>query len=367
MPNIALLHYWLTNMRGGENVLAEFCRLYPQADIFTHAWNPAAVKEPFNTHRITETFIASLPGARSGCQKYLPLMPAALRRLDLSQYDLLISSESGPVKGVTKRRGAVHICYCHTPMRYLWDMYREYYANAGLGGKIGMRLFRDSLRRYDLKSAEGVDHFIANSRFVAERIKRIYNRESTVIYPPVETAFFRSGRTSDRKDYYLYVGQLIPYKRPDLALEASLRLGRKLVLVGDGECRAALEKRCAGNPDIVFAGRATGETLRRYYAEARALIFPGVEDFGIVPLEAQAAGTPVIALGRGGALETVRDGETGLFFSQPEVDSLCEAVRYFEEKEWDPELISQHSEKFNPQRFRDEFSAFVAARTRIHE
>lgn len=359
MSEIALLHYWLTNMRGGENVLAEFCRLYPDADIFTHAWNPQTVKEPFCKHRIHESFISRLPGARSGCQKYLPLMPTALRQLDLSEYDVLISSESGPAKGVRKAPGALHICYCHTPMRYLWDMYQEYYDNAGIAGKLGMRLFRDYLRRYDLASAEGVDHFVANSRFVAERIQRIYHRDSTVIYPPVDTAFFREAETGDKQDYYLYVGQLIDYKRPDLAVESCLKLKRKLVIVGDGNCRAKLEKRCAGNSDIVFAGRCSGDLLRQYYAGARALLFPGVEDFGIVPLEAQATGTPVIALGRGGALETVRDRETGLFFDTPDAEALCEAIERFEASTWNARRCAEHAEKFNPQRFRDEFSAFV--------
>ena len=185
MEKVALLHYWLTNMRGGENVLAEFCRLFPDADIFTHAWNPEKVREPFASHRITETFIGRLPLARRKCQMYLPLMPSALARLDLSGYDLILSSESGPIKGIRKPAGARHVCYCHTPMRYIWDMYEDYYQAAGFGGRIAMRLFRDFMRRYDLRSAESVDMFLANSRFVAERIKRIYGRDSTVVYPPV--------------------------------------------------------------------------------------------------------------------------------------------------------------------------------------
>jgi glycosyltransferase involved in cell wall biosynthesis len=360
MPGTALLHYWLTNMRGGENVLVEFCRLYPQADIFTHAWNPVTVKEPFDKHRVTETFIASLPGARRGCQKYLPLMPAALRRLDLSQYDLLISSESGPAKGVTKRSGTVHICYCHTPMRYLWDMYHEYYANAGIGGKIGMRIFRDYLRRYDLKSAEGVDHFIANSRFVAERIKRIYNRESTVIYPPCDSEYFSAvERSSGPEDYYLFVGQLIAYKRPDLAVDACRKLGRKLVIAGDGNLRRTLEESSAGDTNIQFVGRPSRDQLRKLYAGARALLFPGVEDFGIVPVEAQATGTPVIALGKGGALETIHPNKTGLFFTVETVQSLIDAIIEFETKSWDTCCIRAHAEQFNAARFRREFSRFV--------
>ena len=226
MEKVALLHYWLTNMRGGENVLAEFCRLFPEADIFTHAWNPEKVREPFASHRITETFIGRLPLARRKCQMYLPLMPSALARLDLSGYDLILSSESGPVKGIRKPAGARHVCYCHTPMRYIWDMYDDYYRAAGVGGRIAMRLFRDFMRRYDLRSAESVDMFLANSRFVAERIKRIYGRDSTVVYPPVDADCFVRQGEDERKGYYLFTGQLISYKRPELALRACLRMGR---------------------------------------------------------------------------------------------------------------------------------------------
>ncbi len=222
----ALLHYWLVNRRGGENVLAEFCRLWPEADIFTHAWNPEAIGEPFSSHRIVESFIGRLPGARRNCQKYLPLMPAAIRRLDLSGYKLIVSSESGPIKGVRKPKEALHVCYCHTPMRYLWDMYEDYYRTTGPAGKAAMRIFRDYLRRYDLASAGSVDAFIANSGFVADRIRRIYGRESTVIYPPVESGFFREAAGSPKEDYYLFVGQLIAYKRPDLAIAACRKLGR---------------------------------------------------------------------------------------------------------------------------------------------
>ena len=227
----ALLHYWLVNRRGGENVLAEFCRLWPEADIFTHAWNPEAIGEPFSSHRIVESFIGRLPGARRNCQKYLPLMPVAIRRLDLSGYKLIVSSESGPIKGVRKPKEALHVCYCHTPMRYLWDMYEDYYRTTGLAGKAAMRIFRDYLRRYDLASAGSVDAFIANSGFVADRIRRIYGRESTVIYPPVESGFFREAAGSPKEDYYLFVGQLIAYKRPDLAIAACRKLGRRLILV----------------------------------------------------------------------------------------------------------------------------------------
>jgi glycosyltransferase involved in cell wall biosynthesis len=351
----ALLHYWLTTLRGGEHVLAELCRMFPEADIFTHAWDKKRVGEPFSRHRITETFIARLPGARGNCQKYLPFMPAALRRLDLSGYDLIVSSESGPVKGIRKPAGAVHVCYCHTPMRYLWDMYADYYAQASPPAKLAMALFKRPLRRYDLKSAENVDLFLANSRFVGERIKRIYGRESVVVYPPVDTEFFAAAGNGDKENYYLFVGQLIAYKRPDLAAALAARTGRKVVIAGEGPMSAELRR--AAGPGVVFTGRVSRETLRRLYARARALIFPGIEDFGIVPVEAQAAGTPVIALGAGGALETVVDGKTGVFFGEATPESLIGAVEEFERMDFSPEVMRQQAQRFSAGEFRKNFAA----------
>ena len=353
----ALLHYWLTNMRGGENVLEEFCRIWPDADIFTHAYAPECISEIINSHQVRCTFVNRLPRAKTDCQKYLPLMPLALKRLDLSDYDLVVSSESGPVKGIRKPRGSKHICYCHSPMRYLWDMYDDYYRNTGLAGKIAMSLFKQPLRRYDLKSAENVDHFIANSHFVAERIKRIYGRSSTVIYPPVNVDFYANGNYA-KSDYYLFVGQLIPYKRPDLAIAACERMNRKLVIVGDGSMRRELEKIAGHN--VTFAGRAENEKLRELYVGARALIFPGIEDFGIVPLEAQAAGTPVIALGAGGALETIVADKTGVFFDQPDVESLCNAIEAFETKKFSADYLTEHAKKFSAERFRAEINNFLS-------
>ncbi len=360
----ALIHYWMISMRGGENVLAEFCRLYPDADIFTHAWNRSMLREPFSSHKITETFIASLPGARNGCQKYLLLMPRALRSLDLSSYDLIISSESGPAKGIRKPSGAVHVCYCHTPMRYLWDMSDLYYQAAGPGGKLAMKLFLRRLRDYDRRSADAVDHFIANSAFVAERIRRIYGRESTVIHPPVNTAFFsdpgRPGASAPRRDFYLCAGQITPYKCIDLAVCACLKLGRRLIVAGDGPELKRVQQSAGGSPLVVFEGRCSDERLRELFTHARALVFPGIEDFGIVPLEAQAAGTPVIAFGQGGALETVLPGRTGLFFREQTPDALAGAIEEFEATpSWDSAVCIAHAAGFNPERFRAETGAFI--------
>lgn len=355
---VALLHYWLLHMRGGERVLAEFCRMFPEADIFTHAYMPAALVPEITNHRVIESRIAGLPGARRSCQKYLPLMPGALRQLDLHEYPLLISSESGPIKGVRKAPGALHICYCHTPMRYVWDMYPDYFAAAGLAGKVAMRLFRDYLRRYDLRSAEMVDHFVANSRFVADRIHRIYKREATVIHPPVDTVFFGNAKRGNG-EYYLCAGQLNAYKRPDLAVSACMQMNRKLIVAGAGEELSELRRLAAGNSLIEFTGRVSDDQLRELYAGARALLFPGMEDFGIVPLEAQAAGCPVIAFGAGGALETVVPGETGFFFPEQSVASLCETLEDFEARKWPDASIRRHAAAFGTERFREEFMTFL--------
>lgn len=346
----ALLHYWLTNVRGGEKVLAALGKLFPEADVFTHAYRPDGMDGLLAGHRVTESFIARLPMGRRHPQAYLPLLPMASRALRLDGYDLIVSSESGPIKGIRKPVGARHVCYCHTPMRYLWDMHDDYYRTAGLIGKLAMKVFTGYLRKEDLKSAESVDAFVANSAFVAERIKRIYGRESRVVYPPVDVAFYGQVPPT-RKGGYLLAGQLIPYKRPELAVAACMRMGRPLTVIGDGVLRERLARLAADHPAIRFLGRVSDEELRRRYAEAQALLFPGVEDFGIVPVEAQAGGTPVIALGSGGALETVVDGVTGQFFKDDSVDALCGAIEEFESRAWSAEACRANAARFSEERF----------------
>ena len=338
----ALLHYWLTNRRGGEQVLSELGRLLPDADVYTHAFGPkmrAPGKDGFwEGHYVRETFIARLPFGRRIPQAYLPLMPRATRGLKLDGYDLIVSSESGPIKGIRKPKGARHVCYCHTPMRYLWDLHDEYYRDAGLFGKLAMRLFTPYLRREDLKSAESVDTFVANSAFVAERVKRIYGRDAAVVHPPVDVAFFRACARGSG-DYYLFAGAPVKYKRLDLARAACERLGRRLVVAG--------------------GGGFSRKELRAAYAGARALLFPGMEDFGIVPVEAQAAGTPVIAYGVGGARETVVDGETGMFFPEQTVDSLCAAIEEFESRTWSAERCRAQAARFTSEIFNRRMAAIL--------
>ena len=326
----ALLHYWLTNMRGGEKVLAALGEMLPTADIFTHSYVCGNMEGMFDGHMVTESFISRLPFGRRHPQAYLPLMPVATRALKLDGYDLIVSSESGPIKGIRKPKGARHVCYCHTPMRYLWDMHDEYFRTAGIGGKLAMKLFTPYLRREDLKSAESVDEFVANSAFVAERIKRIYGRESVVVHPPVDVEFFEDCARGGG-GYYLFAGAPVKYKRLDLARAACERLGRRLVVVG--------------------GGGFSREELRSAYAGAKALLFPGLEDFGIVPVEAQAAGCPVIAYGAGGALETVLDGETGVFFGSQDVESLCGAMEECEGRRWNPVVCRANARRFSKQEF----------------
>ena len=338
----ALLHYWLTNMRGGEKVLAALGEMLPEADIFTHAYRPECFGEPSRDrlwgHRVRESLIAGLPLGRRKPQAYLPLMPTASRSLELDGYDIIVSSESGPIKGIRKPKGARHVCYCHTPMRYLWDMHDEYFRTAGIGGKLAMKLFTPYLRREDLKSAESIDEFVANSAFVAERIKRIYGRDSVVVHPPVDVEFFSA---AERKagDYYLFVGAPVAYKRLDLARAACAKMGREIVVAGGGS--------------------ATGEELRGLYAGAKALLFAGLEDFGIVPVEAQAAGCPVIAYGAGGALETVVEGRTGIFFKEQTVESLCAAIEEFESREFSPDACRENARQFAKSVFLDKMKGIL--------
>ncbi|VVC55695.1 putative glycosyltransferase [Beijerinckiaceae bacterium RH AL1] len=355
---VAIVHYWLVGMRGGEKVLEEMCRLYPDADIFTHVHDPAKTSALINSHRIQTTFIARLPFARKLYQKYLPLMPAALEELDLSGYDLILSSESGPAKGVITHPNAVHVCYCHSPMRYLWDQYHVYRGNTSWFTRLFMSVMMPPLRLWDVASAARVDHFIANSSFIARRIAKAYRREAEVVFPPVSLDAFEIAAEPTR-DFYFYIGQLVPYKRVDLAVAACTKLGRKLVVVGAGSEDARL-KAMAG-PTIEFRGWASHEELAGYYKNCRALLFPGEEDFGIVPLEAMASGRPVIAFGSGGALDTVVEGVTGTFFRRQSEDALVAAIERFEsiEGNFEPQEIRRHARGFGRDVFRRRLKAAI--------
>lgn len=334
--------------------------MYPEADVFTHVYDPASTSEIIRRHTIRTTYIGRLPFARKLYQKYLPLMPSALEELDLTGYDLVISSESGPAKGVITHPNAVHVCFCHSPMRYLWDQYHLYRGNAGLLTRAFMSLTMPALRAWDMAASARVDHFVANSTFVARRIAKAYRRDATVINPPVDLDAFAIA-PEPAKDFYLVAGQLVPYKRVDLAIAACAALGRRLVVVGTGPEEARL--RAMAGAGVEFRGWASHEELRRLYANCRALLFPGEEDFGIVPLEAMASGRPVIAYKSGGALDTVVEGRTGTFFERQTAEDLAVAISATEAAEagFDPEAIRAHGRGFGRDVFRARMSAFIEA------
>lgn len=361
---VALVHYWLVGMRGGERVLEEMLRLYPEADIFTHVVNRERISDMLAARPITETSIARLPGARRHYQKYLSMMPRALEELDMSAYDLVLSSESGPAKGVIASPDATHLCYCHSPMRYIWDHYPAY--RAGLGGLKRQYFSRlaHRLREWDVTSAARVDQFVANSRFIAGRIHRVWGREAKVVHPPVDLEKYHPEPARSR-DYYLFVSELVAYKRADVAIDAFRGLDLPLKVVGKGAEFTNLSRNAP--PNVEMLGRVDDTALAALYRGARALVFPAEEDFGIVPVEAMACGTPVIAYGRGGALDSVKDGVTGRFFEEQTATCLRDVVSEFdaERNAYDPAIIAAHAQGFGAARFRRELSDVIdAARMR---
>ncbi|MCB1331893.1 MAG: glycosyltransferase [Maritimibacter sp.] len=363
VPRVAIIHYWLVGMRGGEKVLEALLRMFPQADIYTHAYDPASVSDLIRSKNVYTTSVGKLPFATKLYQKYLPLMPRALEEIDLMGYDLVLSSESGPAKGVIAPPDAPHICYCHSPMRYLWDQYHVYRNSAGLLTKAMLPHLAHRLRSWDVTSAQRVDSFVANSAHVADRIEKYWRRDATVVHPPVPVADFAPVAEADRGDFYLWLGELAPYKRPDLAIEAFNRLGKPFVLIGGPEATAK-KLAATAKDNVKVLGKRPFDEVKSYMARAKALIFPGEEDFGLVPVEAMAAGRPVIAYGRGGALDTVIDRETGLLFHDQSVEAIVEAVEHFEAEgldRLDPAALVAHAARFDEAAFRRGMAAVLAA------
>jgi glycosyltransferase involved in cell wall biosynthesis len=349
-PRVALVHDWLTGMRGGERCLEVFCELFPTAPLYTLLHVPGSVSPAIERRRIVTSFVQRLPGAATRYRHYLPLFPAAIRRLPLAGYDLVISLSHCVAKAVRVAPGALHLCYCFTPMRYVWDLETHYARHAGWLVRLALPPVAAALRRWDRRT-DGVHDFVAISHHIAERIRRVYGRTAEVIHPPVDVDRFAIADTVD--DYYLVVSALVPYKRVDLAIAAAGRLGRRLLVVGTGPEERRL--RALAGPGVSFLGWRSDAEVARLCARCRAVLFPSVEDYGIVPLEAAAAGRPTIALASGGALETMvgLDGgggaPTAVFFAEQTVEALVAAMRTFEAAadRFDPRALRARAARFD--------------------
>lgn len=352
----ALVHDWLVSQGGAERVLEEMLELFP-SPIFTLFQNKGrSLGDKIGKAQVKSSFIQKLPLVETYYRNYLPLYPAAIERFDFQEYDLILSSSHAVAKGIKTHSDQLHLCYCHTPMRYAWDLEKKYLEGVHPLKALIARKILQKIRAWDVKTAHKVDAFIANSHYVAERIKRLYGREAHVIYPPVSTHLFHL--KEEKEDFYLTVSRLVSYKRIDLLVDAFNALpSKKLKIVGDGPEIEHLRAKAGKN--IEFLGFQSDETVRELLAMAKGFIFAAEEDFGIAPLEAQASGTPVIAYGKGGALETVLPGITGLFFPQQTPSSLVEALKEFEKIDWNGKLIRSHAEKFGADRFKKELKQFV--------
>ena len=362
---VALVHDWLTGMRGGEKCLEVLCELFPDADLYTLVYDPDGVSPAIRRMHVKTSWIDRLPGGRKYFRYLLPLFPQAIESFKLGDYELILSSSHCVAKGIFPHR-ALHVAYVYAPMRYIWDLGEAYLAGGTpLIGRTGLALSGPYLRRWDLRSVHRVDQFIAISNNVAEKIARIYGRSAKVIYPPVDIDKFHLAETL--QPYYLIVSALVPYKRVDLAVEAFNALKLPLKIVGDGPLRRFLQRQAKSN--VEFLGRVDDAKLAELYAESQALIFPGEEDFGIAPLEAQASGRPVIAFQRGGLLETVvglngssaGQHPTGVFFAEQRAESLIAAVELYEKNRaaFHPETMRRHAAKFSRERFKQEIAAYI--------
>ena len=347
---VALIHDWLTGMRGGEKVLEVLCGLYPRADIFTLFHQRGSVSPLIERHRIETSFVQWLPLARTHYRRYLPLFPFAIEQFDLDPYDLVVSSSHCAAMAVVPPGRARHLCYCHSPMRYAWDQFDAYFGPARVGPVASRWFYRPvlaRLARWDAATAGRVHRFVANSAHVAGRIRRYYNRVSTIVYPPVNTVFFHPADISTGR-HFLIVSALVPYKRIELAMAACKQVGARLRIVGDGPDRRRLE--ILAGPHVEFLGRLGDDAIRDQYRQALAVLLPGEEDFGIVPVEAQACGRPVVALARGGALETVIDGENGVLFAEPTIAALAAALDRVAGARFDAARIRLSAERFSRER-----------------
>jgi glycosyltransferase involved in cell wall biosynthesis len=363
--SVGIVHDFLYCYAGAERVLEQILRVYPEAELFSlFDFLPAGQRDFIQNKAVRASFLQKLPLSRRKHRAYLPLMPLAIEQLDMSKYDLVISSSYLAAKGVITRPDQLHICYCHTPVRFAWDQQFQYLAHSGLQKglrSLFARWILHYIRGWDVRSANGVDHFISNSSYVSRRISKIYRRDSTPIYPPVDVDRFTLSMQKD--DYYLTASRLVPYKRIDLIVEAFNRFpDRKLIVIGDGPDFRKIQAMAGAN--VTMLGHQPFDVLRSYMQKARAFVFAAEEDFGIVPVEAQACGTPVIAFARGGQAESIVAGRTGLFFERQDVESVLQTVLRFEacEGRFSPLAIRANAMRFSAERFREEFENFVEAR-----
>lgn len=365
MMRVALIHDWLTGVRGGEKCLEVFCKLFPEADLYTLVYEPNNVSPAIRRMSVKTSWIDRLPSSKNYFRYLLPLFPSAVESFVLDAYDLILSSSHCAAKGIFPHR-ALHVSYVHAPMRYVWDLREDYFrGGASWAQRAGLALCRPYLRRWDVGSARRVDRFIANSRNVAQKVENLYGRTAQVIYPPVDVERFRP--TGTPGSYYLIVSALVPYKRIDIAVDAFNAIKLPLKIAGDGPLRRALERRAKSN--VQFLGWLDDQRLAELYAGCEALIFPGEEDFGIVPVEAQASGRPVIGFGRGGLLETVigldepfrNEAPTGIFFAERSPSSLIAALEVYLKRrhEFSSESIRRHAEGFSRDRFKREITDYI--------
>jgi glycosyltransferase involved in cell wall biosynthesis len=355
---VALVHDWLNGMRGGEKVLEAFLEMWPQSTIFTLFHQRGRVSPLIESQRIVVSWLDRIPGVYRHYRNLLPLFPSAIQSLDVRDHDLIVSSSHAVAKGVRAGK-TTHFCYCHTPMRYIWDAESDY--QMGPLKRAVFRSLRGRLRRWDVDSSRRVDRFIANSHFVQDRIRRYYDRESVVVPPPIDTDFFSPSDSQDREDFYLAVGALVPYKRFDLLVRAFNTLGRRLIVAGSGPEERQLRALASSNVDI--RGWVSNEGLRRLYRTARALVYAGCEDFGMVAVEAQSCGCPVIAYRAGGMAETVREGTNGLLFGSQTEHAVIDGVGRFEKMNWPRERVTQGVEEFSREAFKVRIRGILESHT----
>jgi len=367
---IAIIHDWLTTYAGAESVLEQMLEMFPQADIFCLVdYMPDAQRKFLDSHKITTSFIQRLPFSKSKYRSYLPLMPVAIEQFDLSEYDVIISSSHAMAKGVITGPDQLHISYIYSPIRYAWDLQHQYLRESNLrkGLKsVIARLILHYVRMWDIRTSNGVDYFISISNYIKRRVFKVYRRESDVIFPPVDTEYFTLEQT--KKDFYVTASRMVPYKMVSLIVEAfTLMPDRELIVIGDGPEYKKVLKIAQGYENIKVLGYQERSVLKGYLQAAKAFVFAAEEDFGIAPLEAQSCGTPVICYAKGGALDTVMDKKTGVYFNKQEAEEIVAAIKKFETMEFDAELIRKHAESFSNEAFVNNFKEYVYAKIRHHE